>query len=79
MSIAEGEINFGNRTNGSGNVSASDTLDRRVEVVKGLALDNLCADLASNTEARESTLDSDKSTISHNQSLSKKNKEMYSR
>lgn len=38
-----------------GDVSTSDAFNRRIEVVKCLALDNLGTDLAANTEGREST------------------------
>lgn len=56
------EIAF-NETHGSGHVSTGDTLYGRVEVIEGLALDNLSADLAANTERREATLDDDDAVI----------------
>lgn len=43
-------------------VSAGDALDRRVEVVKRLALNDLRADLAADAKAREATLNGDEST-----------------
>ena len=56
------EIAF-NETHGSGHVSTGDTFYGRVEVIEGLALDNLSADLAANTERREATLDDDDAVI----------------
>ena len=46
-------------TYGSGHVGTSYTLNRRVEVVECLALNDLRADLAANTECGETTLDDD--------------------
>ena len=48
-------------TYGSGHVSTGDTLNGRVEVVKGLALDDLSADLTANTEHGEATFNNDQS------------------
>ena len=45
----------------SGHVGTSDTLDGRVEVVERLALDDLRADLAADTEGGEATLDDEES------------------
>ena len=45
------------RTHGSGDISASNSLNRRIEVVEGLALDYLSADFTSYTESGEASLD----------------------
>jgi hypothetical protein len=44
------------RTHGSGDISASNSLNGRIEVVEGLALDYLSADLTAYTESGEASL-----------------------
>ena len=61
--ISRGIKVAGRHAYGSRDVGTSDTLDGRVEVIEGLALDNLSADLAANTERREATLDDDDAVI----------------
>ncbi len=51
------------RAHRSGNIGTSDTLHRRIEVVKGFTLNDLGADLRAYTERRETTLAGDQSLI----------------
>ena len=46
------------KTHGSGNIGASDTFYRCIEVVECLALNDLGADLTANAERREAALNS---------------------
>ena len=48
-------------THGGGHIGTSDTLNGCVEIIESLALDDLRADLAADTEAREAALNSHKS------------------
>ncbi len=47
-------------THGGGHIGTSDTLNRRVEVVEALGLDDLRTYLTTDTERRETTLCDDK-------------------
>ena len=49
------------RTNGSGEISTGDSLDRGIEVAKRLRLDDLRTDFGSDTERRETSLNRHKS------------------
>ena len=55
-------------THGGGHVSTGDTLYGRIEIIEGFALDDLCTDLATDTEGREATFDDDEAALRVNKS-----------
>ena len=55
-------------TYGCRNISTGDTLDRCIEIIEGFALDDLCTDLATDTEGREATFDDDETALRVNKS-----------